>query len=153
MKYPTMVGSGTEDYIGTAWGQGKFFTRYTGCLIADSKNLQWAFYRYHITDPVYFKTDCRVTIQQIGGNSKEKVIDLQKHKVNLIPVTIHKAPDMIQIYRKDSVINLEDPKYPEAWTNFYRSDDLAATAYFYLNRPTNDLPTLQPLKVRTWKLK
>ena len=153
MKYPTMVGSGTEDYVGTAWGQGKFFTKYTGCLIADSKNLQWAFYRYHITDPVYFKTDCRVTIQQIGGNSKEKVIDLQKHKVNLIPVTIHKAPDMIQIYRKDSVINLEDPKYPEAWTNFYRSDDLAATAYFYLNRPTNDLPTLQPLKVRTWKLK
>lgn len=151
--YPTLVGSGTEDYIGTAWGQGKFFTSSTGCLIADSKNLQWSFYRYHLSDPVYFKTDCRVTIQQIGGNSKEYVIGLQKQKVNLIPVTIHNAPVMIHIYKKDTAVNLEDPKYPEAWTNFYRSDDMESTAYFYLNSPTNDLPLLQLLKVRTWKLK
>jgi len=152
-EYPTLVGSGTEDYIGTAWGQGQFFTRYTGCLIADSKNLQWAFYRYHISDPVYFKTDCRVTIQQIGGNSKKYVINLQKQKVSLIPVTNHKAPVMIHLYKKDSTVNLEDPKYPEAWTNFYRSDDVAATAYFYLNRPANDLPPLQPVKVRTLNLR
>lgn len=152
-EYPTLVGSGTEDYIGTAWGQGQFCTRYTGCLIADSKNLQWAFYRYHISDPVYFKTDCRVTIQQIGGNTKEIVIKLQKEKVNLVPVTIHEAPKMIHIYKKDSTVNLEDPKLPNAWTNFYRSDDLAATAYFYLDSPKNDLPVVQSLKIRTWKLK
>lgn len=150
--YPTLVGSGTEDYIGTAWGQGQFCNRYTGCLIADSKNLQWAFYRYHINDPVYFKTDCRVTIQQIGGNIKSQVIALQKQKADLIPITIHNIPVMLQIYNKDTKINLEDPKYPEAWTNFYRSDDLAATAYFYLDKPTNDLPPLQSIKVRTWKL-
>jgi len=152
-KYPTMVGSGTEDYIGTAWGQGQFCTKFTGCLIADSKNLQWAFYRYHISDPVYFRTDCRVTIQQIGGNNKDIVIALQKQKVDLIPVTVHKAPRMIQIYKKDSTVNLENPELPNAWTNFYRSDDLAATAYFYLDSPKNDLPALQPLKIRTWKLK
>jgi hypothetical protein len=151
--YPTLVGSGTEDYIGTAWGQGKFSNRNTGCLIADSGNLQWAFYRYHISDPIYFKTDCKVTIQQIGGNLKSRVIDLQKQKIKLIPVTIHNIPVMIPIYKRDSSINLEDKKYPEAWTNFYRSDDLAATAYFYLNKPTNDLPVLQSLSVRTWKLK
>ncbi len=52
--YPTLVGSGTEDYIGTAWGQGQFSTRSTGCLVADSKNLQWSFYRYHVIDPIYF---------------------------------------------------------------------------------------------------
>jgi hypothetical protein len=151
--YPTLVGSGTEDYIGTAWGQGKFINRNTGCLIADSVNLKWAFYRYHISDPIYFKTDCRVTIQQIGGNLKTRVIDLQKQKIKLIPVTIHNIPVMIHIYKRDSIINLEDKKYPEAWTNFYRSDDFASTAYFYLNKPTNDLPALQPLGVRTWKLK
>jgi hypothetical protein len=99
-KYPTLVGSGTEDYIGTAWGQGQYFTYTAGCLIADSKNLQWAFYRYHISDPVYFKTDCRVTIQQIGGNTKDLVIGLQKEKVDLIPVTVHEAPRLIHIYRK-----------------------------------------------------
>jgi len=152
-KYPTMVGSGSEDYIGTAWGQGQFCTKFTGCLIADSKNLQWAFYRYHIPDPVYFKSDCRVTIQQIGGNNKDIVIALQKQKVDLIPVTVHKAPRMIQIYKKDSTVNLENPELPNAWTNFYRSDDLASTAYFYLDSPKNNLPAIQPLKIRTWKLK
>jgi hypothetical protein len=152
-EYPTLIGSGTEDYIGTAWGQGQFCNKYTGCLVADSKNLQWAFYRYHISDPVYFKTDCRVTIQQIGGNIKDQVIELQKQKVNLIPITIHEAPKMIHIYKKDSSVNLEDPELPNAWTNFYRSDDLAATAYFYLNSPGNELPALQPLSVRVYKLK
>jgi D-arabinan exo alpha-(1,3)/(1,5)-arabinofuranosidase (non-reducing end) len=150
---PTLVGSGTEDYIGTAWGQGQFFTKTTGCLIADSKNLQWAFYRYHISDPVYFKTDCKVTIQQIGGNTKDIVIGLQKNKVRLIPVTVHEAPRMIHIYKKDSTVNLEDKSLPNAWTNFYRSDDLAATSYFYLDSPKNDLPALQTLKIRTYNLK
>ena len=71
--FPTLVGSGTEDYIGTAWGQGQYINRYTGCPIADDKNRQWTFYRYHIPDPVYFKSGCRVTIQQIGGNTKDIV--------------------------------------------------------------------------------
>ncbi len=152
-EYPTLVGSGTEDYIGTAWGQGRFFTKTTGCLIADNKNLQWAFYRYHITDPVYFRSDCKVTIQQIGGNSKDIVIGLQKAGVRLIPVTVHDAPRMIQIYKKDSTVNLEDPSLPDAWTNFYRSDDLAATSYYYLDKPADDLPELQQLQIRTWRLK
>jgi hypothetical protein len=152
-QLPTLVGSGTEDYIGTAWGQGQFSTKTTGCLVADSKNLQWAFYRYHITDPIYFKTDCKVTIQQIGGNIKDVVIGLQKKKVDLIPVTIHEAPRMIQIFKKDSTVNLEDPSLPNSWTNFYRSDDLAATSYFYLDSPKSDLPDLQPLKIRTFNLR
>lgn len=152
-KYPTLVGSGTEDYIGTGWGQGLFSTKTTGCLVADSKNLQWAFYRYHITDPVYFKTDCKVTIQQIGGNTKQIVIGLLKADVRLLPVTVHDAPKLIKFYKKDSTVNLGDESLPNAWTNFYRSDDLAATAYFYLDSPGGDLPELQGIKLRTWKLK
>ncbi|MBI5008736.1 MAG: DUF2961 domain-containing protein [Bacteroidia bacterium] len=147
---PTLVGSGTEDYIGTAWGQGEFFNKYTGCLIADSKNLQWAFYRYHIIDPVYFKTDCRVTIQQIGGNNKDVVIGLQKKNAELIPITVHQAPLFIHIYKEDSVVDLNDPKLPNAWTNFYRSDDVAAASYFYLDKPVNELPDLQPRLIRTF---
>ena len=129
------------------------FENVTGCLIADSKNLQWAFYRYHISDPVYFKSDCKVTIQQIGGNTKDIVIGLEKNNVDLIPVTVHEAPRMIRIYKKDSTVNLEDPSLPNAWTNFYRSDDLAATSYFYLDSPKSDLPDLQPLKIRTFNLR
>jgi hypothetical protein len=151
--YPTLIGTGTEDYIGTAWGQGQFYNNYSGCLVADDKNLQWSFYRFHIPDPVYFKSACRVTIQQIGGNTKEKVIALQEQQVSLIPVTIHNAPQMLQIYKKDSVVNLANSDLPDGWTNFYRSDDMASTAYFYLDNPKNDLPVIQPRDIRSWKLK
>jgi hypothetical protein len=150
--YPTLTGTGTEDYIGTAWGQGQFINQYTGCPVADDKNLQWSFYRYHIPDPVYFRTGCRVTIQQIGGNTKEKVLALQQQKVELIPVTIHNVPVMTHIYKKDSVVDLADSSLPDGWTNFYRSDDMAATAYFYLDRPVSNLPALQPVAIRTWKM-
>jgi len=153
LEFPTLVGTGTEDYIGTAWGQGSFYNRYTGCLIADEKNLQWSFYRFHIPDPVYFKTDCRVTIQQIGGNTKDIVIGLQGQNVDLIPITVHEAPNMIQIHKKDSAVNLENPDLPNAWTNFYRSDDFASTAYYYLDSPHNELPEIQSIEIRTWKLK
>ena len=61
--YPTLSGTGTEDYIGTAWGQGKFNHLNQGCLIAGEEG-QWCFYRFHVPDPVYFYSECRVTIQQ-----------------------------------------------------------------------------------------
>ncbi|MBM3288644.1 MAG: DUF2961 domain-containing protein, partial [Candidatus Hydrogenedentes bacterium] len=44
---PTLAGTGTEDYIGTGWGQGKFQMRYQGCLIVESDPMQFGFYRYH----------------------------------------------------------------------------------------------------------
>jgi hypothetical protein len=97
--------------------------------------------------------DCKVIMQQIGGNTKDIVIGLQKAKVDLIPVTIHEAPRMIHIYKTDSVVNLEDPLLPKACTNFYRSDDLASTSYFYPDSPKSDLPDLQPLKIRTFNLR
>ena len=31
---PTLNGTGTEDYIGTGWGQGLFTHLYQGCLVA-----------------------------------------------------------------------------------------------------------------------
>jgi hypothetical protein len=151
-EFPTLIGTGTEDYIGTAWGQGQYYANYMGCPVADDKNKQWAFYRYHIPDPVYFKTGCRVTIQQIGGHEKRIVTELQEKGVELIPVTIHAAPTLVHIYSKDSVVRLANGKHIDGWTNFYRRDDLSAAAYFYLNRPSNDLPPTQPVSIRTYKL-
>jgi hypothetical protein len=75
---PTLVGTGTEDYIGSGWGQGFFFNNYAGCLVADPPNRQWAFYRFHIPDPVFFATACRVTLQQIGGDYTAGVKALQQ---------------------------------------------------------------------------
>jgi hypothetical protein len=124
-----------------------------GCPVADDKNKLWAFYRYHIPDPVYFKTDCRVTIQQIGGQDKKVVTELQEKGSELIPVTIHAAPKLVHIYSKDSSVRLKNSKLIDGWTNFYRRDDLSAAAYFYLDRPSNNLPDLQPVAIRTYKMK
>jgi hypothetical protein len=150
--FPTLVGTGSEDYIGTAWGQGKFFNDYTGCLLG-GENGQWAFYRFHVPDPVFFVTDCKVTIQQIGGNSKEKVIELIEEGVPLIPLGIDDGKHkVLPLYKKDSVIDLSDPTLPPGFSNFYRSDDVSATSYFYLSSPVNSLPSLQPLLIRTARL-
>ncbi|MDX2283599.1 MAG: glycoside hydrolase family 172 protein [Bacteroidia bacterium] len=153
-QLPTLIGTGTEDYIGTAWGQGAFCNRYTGCLIADPAARQWAFYRYHLPDPVYFGSGCRVTIQQIGGSMKAQVRDLQARGVPLIPVSIHSDTVKLQpLYRPGSVTQLDDPALIDGWTNYYRSDDMSAVAYFYLDRPSSGLPRLQPAAVRTWGIR
>jgi len=41
----------------------------------------------------------------------------------------------------------------EGWTNFYRSDDVSAVAYFYLDRPENGLPPLAPVQDRVAALR
>ena len=150
---PTLVGTGTEDYIGTAWGQGAFVNHYTGCLVADTENDQWTFYRYHIPDPIMFKTDLRVTIQAMGGNIKEKVIEMQDKGVPLIPVTVQNEKSFVRLMDSVQPVNLKAEGIIEGWTNFYRSDDWSSTAYFYLDKPVNQLPELAKIEIRTCKLK
>jgi Protein of unknown function (DUF2961) len=149
---PTLNGTGTEDYIGTAWGQGKFINQYTGCSVANDSIKQWAFYRYHIPDPIYFKTNCRVTIQQLGGDGTAAVQGYQQKGAPLIPIetddgTLH------TYYKKDSVLKLDTAIMPKGWTNFYRTDDVSATSYFYLDQPQSNLPAIQPVALRTVNLR
>jgi hypothetical protein len=148
--YPTLVGTGTEDYLGSGWGLGTFVNQYTGCLIADPANRQWAFYRYHIPDPVYFKSDCRVAIQQMGGDGRDKVSALYRKGAKLIPVTIT-APDYSKQWSLLDMAHpprLTDPDFPLNWINFYRKDQYSATVYFYLNKPASSLPPLVPVAER-----
>ena len=55
--------------------------------------------------------------------------------------------------------NLEDsnPKYDtlkdSLATNFYRRDDVSATAYFYLNKPQSNLPNIATVKHRLKSMK
>lgn len=152
---PTLAGTGTEDYIGTAWSQGWFANQYSGCLVDDWPNKQWSFYRFHIPDPVFFAQDCRITLQQIGGDFKKNVLPIQQEgKAKIIPVSIGSShAKMNLLFSRDSVVSLADPSVQDAWTNFYRSDDLSATAYFYLTTPANNLPPLQPAGIRTTQLR
>jgi hypothetical protein len=150
--YPTLNGTGTEDYIGSAWGQGKFINTYTGCTVADDSLLQWAFYRYHVPDPVYFMSACRVSLQQMGGDMTAPVERYQKNNAPLIPVTIDTG-SMILYYQDMKTLQLDSTLHPRGWTNFYRSDDVSATAYFYTDKPSDDLPALQNTAMRTCNLR
>jgi Protein of unknown function (DUF2961) len=144
---PTINGTGAEDYIGTGWGEGTFAHRYQGCLVADGKSHQYAFYRFHVPDPIWFSADCRITIQQIGGFFADSVKSLQAHGVPLRPVTVSGADRFHRLFEPGESDALSHAGSHD-WTNFYRSDDYAATAYFYLDRPTSDLPPLATVKER-----
>jgi hypothetical protein len=151
-NFPTLVGTGAEDYIGTAWGQGVFVNSYTGSLVADKEKDHWTFYRYHIPDPIMFKNDLRVTIQVMGGNDKDKVIEMLEKGVSLIPVTIDSDEGFIRLMDSIQPVDLKAYDKVKGWTNFYRSDDYSSTAYFYLDKPVNQLPELVKTKIRTYKL-
>lgn len=145
---PTLNGTGTEDYIGTGWGQGLFTHQFQGCLVADESTRQWAFYRYHIPDPVYFNSNCKVAIQIMGGEMTENVRRYANHGAPLIPVTVAGEKEFVKLLEQKPVPQLNDDSFPKGWTNFYRSDDVSATAYFYLDTPVNGLPVIQPASVR-----
>ena len=149
-EYPTLNGTGTEDYIGSAWGQSKFINRYTGCTIASDLLLQYAFYRFHVPDPVYFKTGCMVALQQIGGAPTDSVTAYQKNNAPLIVVSTDNGKLYPQ-YDKNYPLQLNNNS-PKGWTNFYRSDDVCATAYFYLDTPSDNLPKIQPVELRVYNL-
>lgn len=127
---PTLCGTGTEDLIGTGWGQGRYAQLYHGCPIADAERMQYVFYRLHVPDPVFFRQDVRVTMQQIGHAGREQLIRLRELG---LPIRTWRGPvDM------DRAIELG------GW-HFERHDDWASCAYFYLDRPDNDLPPLPPV--------
>lgn len=88
-EYPTICGTGTEDYFGGAWSfatqkdgktvENTFCTPFLGYpyyshhdtflhndFHNDDQLPQRSFYRWHIMDPILFEKDIRVTIQQIG---------------------------------------------------------------------------------------
>jgi hypothetical protein len=72
-KYPTICGTGTEDYVLSAWGINKFDALYSGVNSYEKDpNTGFdrfvSFYRFHYLDPIYFKNDLRVEIQLIGAN-------------------------------------------------------------------------------------
>jgi len=149
--HATLVGTGAEDYIGTAWGQGAYVNRFQGAPVASwEAGGRWTFYRFHVPDPVFFHSDIEVTLQQIGGARKNVVLDLQRAGAPLIPVTIDPGSrnNFQQLLTRQPQVPLSDPSLPDGHTNFYRSDDVAAVAYFYLDRPVNGLPAIAPAAER-----
>jgi len=89
--FPTICGTGTEDYFcgsynfeNKAEGQYQVFsTPYTGLhqvIKPDGvyrSQTRFGLYRWHITDPVRFERDLRVTIQALGWRSYGRYLPLQ----------------------------------------------------------------------------
>ena len=128
--WPTLAGTGTEDYVGTSWGiRGQYANLYHGSSFVDPDKMRYCFYRYHIPDPVYFKSDIRVTAQQIGLVANDDPL----YKTG---VRIYQAgPGLVE--RKKGSFGL-----------FERQDEWAAVAYFYLDNPEDELPPIEPAAER-----
>lgn len=147
-EWPTIVGTGTEDYIGTAWGQGEFIHREAGCWKAGDteagKDGVWSFYRYHTDAPIYFQQEIRIALQQIGGRPKADVLAMRAKERPMEIITIGTPGGQINLMEKSAEERealLADPVYT-MHTNYYRSDDVCAVAMFFLDRPEGALPPL-----------
>lgn len=87
--FPTICGTGTEDYVGGAWNfdvPGQGYTTYTTPYLGlhqvikpdglyDSQT-RFGFYRWHVSDPIRFATDLRVTIQALGWRGGGRYLPL-----------------------------------------------------------------------------
>lgn len=88
-NFPSICGTGTEDYFCGSHDfevTGKymeFSTPYTGLSKVGytdgtyRSQRYFDMYRWHITDPIYFKKDLRVTIQALGWRSEGRYRPLQ----------------------------------------------------------------------------
>jgi len=63
-EFPTICGTGSEDYVGLAWGIQQTPFLYNGCSL-DQKHFV-SMYRWHLPDPIAWQKECRITIQQIS---------------------------------------------------------------------------------------
>jgi hypothetical protein len=88
--YPTICGTGTEDYFGGAWNfefpigeYGQYSTAYLGLhQIIKPDGLyrsqqRFGMYRWHVMDPIRFEEDLRVTIQALGWRKGRRYLPQQ----------------------------------------------------------------------------
>jgi len=152
-KYPTINGTGSEDYLGSAWGLGKFVNRYQGCTIASDSSGEYNFYRWHVPDAIYFNKDIRVVIQQIGGGMSTEVQQLFKKGEKLQPVSVAENDGYLRLFEMQNPPSLHDNNFPVGWVNFYRIDDYSSVSYFYIDKPANNLPALPTVSERVKNVK
>ena len=91
LEFPTICGTGTEDYFGGSYNfenqktkqYQEFTTPYSGLsLVLRPDGLyqsqqRFSLYRWHIADPIRFDRDLKVTIQTLGWRSGGRYLPLQ----------------------------------------------------------------------------
>ncbi|MFC5406700.1 glycoside hydrolase family 172 protein [Cohnella soli] len=89
-EFPTICGTGTEDYFGGAWNWEQplgtyrnYSTPYLGMhqvIRPDGlyrSQMRFGMYRWHVMDPIRFESDLRVTIQDLGWRSGGRYLPQQ----------------------------------------------------------------------------
>ncbi|MDQ0885984.1 hypothetical protein QFZ81_001072 [Paenibacillus sp. V4I9] len=111
-EWPTLCGTGTEDYFGGAWC---FYEKENGIPVEVSYSTPYlgypyysksdttlkekfgedsvpmhGLYRWHLPDPIHFESDLRVTIQQIGLSSVAYWYQMEPHADFPILLPVHR---------------------------------------------------------------
>lgn len=90
-EYPTICGTGTEDYFCGSYNfedphthrrYVDFTTPYGGFYAVRQDELyksqkRFGLYRFHITDPIRFESDLKVTIQALGWREGGRYLPMQ----------------------------------------------------------------------------
>lgn len=63
-EHPTICGTGSEDYVGLAWGIQQTPFTFNGCSLNHKDFV--SMYRWHLPDPIAWQKEARITIQQIA---------------------------------------------------------------------------------------
>jgi len=104
-QFPTICGTGTEDYFGGAWSFGEDFSApFFGFRQVVGKSgeagARMTLYRFHVHDPVFFKSDLRITLQALGWRSEGRYLPLQDDIASVVywyqtlpPASFPKLPE------------------------------------------------------------
>ncbi len=67
-EVPSILGTGTEDYINEAWNMRVHTSLYTGCTVFEPRapDARVSAYRWHIPDPIIFSKSLKFTIERRG---------------------------------------------------------------------------------------
>lgn len=128
-EYPTICGTGTEDYMGSAWELEEIVTPFQGAPLADKETGLYSIYRFHAKDPIYFQHKLKVTIQQMGIGSAAKAEqhfgeDFRRHPAAGLP------PDGDDCY-------------------FDLRNDYSSVAYWYQTLPSKPFPKFPDRELRS----
>ena len=128
---PTICGTGTEDYLGSAWSMGVFAAPESGAPLAVGPTTDgsggWSlvsYYRWHVSDPIVFRESAKVTLQQIGSAIFREG---EEHALERFKAEVTPAGDgWIEGVLGGGV---------KAFTLYERSDDWCATGFAFCAEP------------------
>jgi hypothetical protein len=88
-EFPTICGTGTEDYFGGAydWDVDGQYVTYTTPFLGMHQvlrpdglyrsQMRFGMYRWHVVDPIRFQRSLRVTLQALGWRGEGRYLPLQ----------------------------------------------------------------------------